>query len=744
MNMKKRIAVVVPNWNGDEYLDQCLVALKDQTIEHTVFVVDNGSVDNSKEIIENSGVTGIYLDKNYGFAGGVNRGIERAMEEGFEYVFLLNNDAKAAPDSIEKLYEAIKKDKKIGIATGKFLTFDGKKLDSTGDFYSTWGLPFPRGRGSTDINAYDELTDIFGGTGGASMYRVELFKDIGIFDEDFFAYFEDVDLSFRAQLRGWKAKFVPEAKIFHHIGGTSKRLKGFATYVSFKNLPWVLVKNVPKELWWTIGARFMMARIFFFASAVFRGEIVYAIKGDWAATKGLHKKWKQRKEIQSRAVVSSDEIATKLYGGIPPNYLRLRSIRDKFKGEKAEENEPTTKPVIAIDLRCLDGASRFRGIGQYLHNLLSLLLPELKKDYTIIIYGFNMESLSGIDSKALEYCEFVEVPRPLSSKIPDKIWVRIKSLYPRSFKADNLPRINEVDLFLQTYIDDGLPSKRNLKTISIAYDLIPLLFSEHYFSVGGLGRKHPRAWLIRASRYLDKRNYLRSLQGYGESTEIVAISKHTKKTLVEELNIEPKMIDVSYPGVPPSAKSKNDGFEPPKDPYIVYIGGIDYRRDLVTLVESFELLRAKEENFKLVLAGRDFDNIHDKRLSDKLKATKYKDDIIIHGYISEYAKHALLRNAVAMVYPTLYEGFGIPVVEAFRDSCPVITYKNSSVVEAGGDAAIYAETPKTIVQSINKLQTNEKYRAQVVAAGTEHAKQFTWEQASKDYHRVINGVIKNA
>ncbi len=739
--MKKRIAVVVPNWNGQDFLDQCLEGLKNQTIEHTVFVVDNGSLDNSKEIIENSQAIGIYLDKNYGFAGGVNRGIERAIGDGFEYVMLHNNDAKPAPGALEILLKTAEADDRIGIATCKLLTYNGKKLDSTGDFYSTWGLPYPRGRGSTDVDAYDSLTNVFGGTGGASLYRVAMFKDIGLFDEDFFAYFEDVDLSFRAQLRNWKAVYAPKAKIYHHIGGTSRKLKGFSTYQSFKNLPWLLVKNVPDELFWKIGFRFLLTRLFFFASSIFRGELGYAIKGDWASTKGLAKKWRERKEIQANATASAGEILDKLYGGIPPNYLRLRSIRDKFKGAKPE-SEPHSKPVIAIDLRCLDGFSRFRGIGQYLHNLLSLLIPELAKKYTIIVYIYNPDNLGGIDSSALKYCEIITANRSLTSKLPTKLFKKFKgNFFPRSFQADGLPRVNEVDLFLQTYINDGMPTKYNAKTLSIVYDLIPLIYSSYYFGRIGLGRG-PKGQLARISRALDKKYYVKDLQGYGKSTRVVAISKHTKKTLVEELGVSEDKVDVSYPGVPPNNRAEKDSFSPPDEPYIVYVGGIDYRRDLVALIESFEILRAKEK-YKLVLAGRDFDDIHDRRLAEKLKVAKYKDDIIIHGYISDYAKHVLMSNAVAMVYPTLYEGFGIPVVEAFQDSCPVITYKNSSVVEAGGDAAIYAETPELIAKAVHKLRHDKKYRKTVVDAGLKHYKQFTWEQASKDYLDIINGMLKN-
>lgn len=740
MNMKHRIAVVIPNWNGQEFLGQCLDALKKQTVEHKVFVVDNGSIDNSKEIISNSQAEGIYLDKNYGFAGGVNRGIERAIDEGFEFVYLLNNDAKPASNVLEILLDKALSDKRIGIVTGKFLTFDGKKLDSTGDFYSTWGLPYPRGRGSTDLNAYDEATDIFGATGGASLYRCEMIKDIGLFDEDFFAYFEDVDLSFRAQLRSWKVVFEPKAKVFHHIGGTSKKLKGFATYNSFKNLPWLLIKNVPPGYLFKFGWRFMLARAFFMVSAIFRGEGLHAIKGDWQATKGLPKKWQQRRAVQGRSTASNQEIIEKIYPGIPSNYLRLRSIANKISGPSQEDKHK--KPIIAIDLRCLDGPSKYRGIGKYLQDLLSLLIPKLTKDYTVRLYIQDPNNLEGIDKKALSSCEVMEVKKSLLSHLPDKLFRRAKMFLPSSQKTTRkLPMIEEAGLFLQTYIENGVSKNKNTKTLSIAYDLIPLLFADQYFNRSDLGYD-PKSWLVRLSRTLDKFFYVRGLRGYNNSTKVISISENTKETLVESLGVKEESIEVSYPGVPDASTSAGEKFDPPKTPYIVYVGGIDYRRDLIGLVEAFEILRSKAD-FKLVLAGRDFDDLHDKKLTKKLAESKFRDDIIIHGYISEQAKHTLMRQAVALVYPTLYEGFGIPIVEAFRDSCPLITYRNSSVVEAAGDAAIYAESPEQIAEAVIKLQNNKEFRAEMIKAGLEQSKKFTWQKAAQDYHEIIKKMIKN-
>ena len=116
--------------------------------------------------------------------------------------------------------------KKTGIATSKILDQDGKTIDSTGDMFTVWGLPYPRGRGElvTVINMMMKPTCLQAVVAPV-LYRVSMLKEIGLFDEDFFAYYEDVDVSFRAQLAGWKVKYVPSAIVYHQIGATSKKLK---------------------------------------------------------------------------------------------------------------------------------------------------------------------------------------------------------------------------------------------------------------------------------------------------------------------------------------------------------------------------------------------------------------------------------------------------------------------------------------------------------------------------------------
>lgn len=322
------IAVVVPNWNGADSLKDCLDSLLKQTLKPHIVVVDNGSVDGSLELLA------LYPDielirhrKNKGYAGGVNPGFKLAIDRKMDYVAPFNNDAVADKDWLKNLVEHMDKHPGVGIAACKLLSADGSHLDSTGDYYTGWGLPYPRGRGETDIDKYDADIEIFGASGGASIYRIDMLKEVGLLDEDFFAYYEDVDLSFRAQLAGWKVHYVPAAVVYHQISATSSRIKGFATYQTMKNLPCLMWKNVPARLMIHVFPRFVLAYFLLWGSATARGHA-------WSSTKGVvmsillwPKKLIQRRRIQKSRQVLVEYIDSLIVHDLPPNARRLRRLR---------------------------------------------------------------------------------------------------------------------------------------------------------------------------------------------------------------------------------------------------------------------------------------------------------------------------------------------------------------------------------------------------------------------------------
>lgn len=312
--------VVIPNWNGADMIADCLESLSGQTLEHQVVVVENGSSDNSAEIIKKKfpAATLLEFPDNAGFAGGVNRGIQYALEQGATYIALFNNDAVADKNWLKNLVRTAKENPKAGIVTSKILRDDRKHLDSTGDFYTVWGLPFPRGRNQEDKGQFDNLQDVFGASGGASLYRAELFQQIGLFDEDFFAYYEDVDVSFRAQMAGWKVRYQPEAVVYHGLSKTSGKLGDFARYHSAKNFLLLYARNMPRKLYWKYLIPFTLQFGRMAITAIARRKLGVFLKGSWAAVK-LHGKTRRvRRENLARQKVSIDYINSVLTHSRPP------------------------------------------------------------------------------------------------------------------------------------------------------------------------------------------------------------------------------------------------------------------------------------------------------------------------------------------------------------------------------------------------------------------------------------------
>ena len=331
-----RVAVVILNWNGIKDTVACLDSLLVQTYpDYQIVVIDNGSIDNSVEILEkyiadhqDHSIELIRNNKNLGFTGGVNTGIRWALKNNFDGVALFNNDATADQNWLLNLTKGLDNEE-VGISTGLLLHEDGKTIDSSGDWYSKWGLPFPRNRGENTVFASKDGF-VFGASGGATLYRSAMLKEIGLFDDDFFAYYEDADISFRAQLAGWKVAYNSEAIAYHKQGATSSKIPGFAVYQTFKNLPILFLKNVPKELLFFIGSRFYLAYVLMYFNTFTHGT-------GWPATKGLFKSLaltpkalKERSVIQRNKKVSTDYVKSILWDDLPPDQTGLRKLRKFF------------------------------------------------------------------------------------------------------------------------------------------------------------------------------------------------------------------------------------------------------------------------------------------------------------------------------------------------------------------------------------------------------------------------------
>lgn len=241
----KKVTVIIPNYNGKAYLNQCLKALYENSEEELeVLVVDNGSTDDSisSAQAEFPQVKFLMMERNYGFSKAVNEGIKAAKTP---YVFLLNNDTQVQKQCVENLLECIETSDDIFSVEAKLLQYhQPHKIDSAGTFYHVLGWAFARGKGR-DATKYMSRCECFAACAGAALYRRENLLKIGLFDEQFFAYLEDVDIGYRAKLHGYRNMYEPHAKVYHVGSGTSgSRYNEFKVRVSARNNIYLVRKNM--------------------------------------------------------------------------------------------------------------------------------------------------------------------------------------------------------------------------------------------------------------------------------------------------------------------------------------------------------------------------------------------------------------------------------------------------------------------------------------------------------------------
>jgi len=290
-----RVSIIILNWNGWKDTIECLESLYAiDYLNYDIVLIDNHSQDDSIEMFNKYCQGKIKVDskyqlaeiknkplkifiheeekhilkfnqikyskipanrkiiifsnkRNYGFSKGNNIGIRFAKRYlKSDYVCLLNNDTIVDRNWLMQLIKGITSDKKIGSCSSKLLMYENNRIiNSTGIMIIRDGTGIDRGRNKFDENQYDNQTNIFGACAAGAIYSIDAMNDVGILDEDFFAYYEDVDLSWRLQLSGWKCKYVPTAVVYHKYSKSSGPSSLFKVYQGERNRIWIIIKNYP-------------------------------------------------------------------------------------------------------------------------------------------------------------------------------------------------------------------------------------------------------------------------------------------------------------------------------------------------------------------------------------------------------------------------------------------------------------------------------------------------------------------
>lgn len=317
------VSVVVLTCNGRRHLEECLGSLLDQTWEgREIILVVNGSTDGSAELVRErfgAAVRLLELGENIGYTGGNNAGLRAARGD---YVAVLNDDTRADPRWLEEMVEALERRPDYGLAACKILSYrEPEVIDNVGHLIYRDGTFRGRGRLEPDRGQYDREEEVLSPSGCALMARKAALEDTGLFDEDFFIYGDDADLSLRIRLAGWKAVYVPGSVVYHKYSATTGAYSPFKAFLVERNRIWLTVKCFPPGALLAAPC-FAALRIILQAYGALAGKgasgafvrqysawtlPVILARAHLAALKGLPRMWRKRRKIRRNRKVTNRE-----------------------------------------------------------------------------------------------------------------------------------------------------------------------------------------------------------------------------------------------------------------------------------------------------------------------------------------------------------------------------------------------------------------------------------------------------
>jgi GT2 family glycosyltransferase len=306
--MTPDVSVVIVTWNGRAHLETCLTALAaQQGVEFETILVDNGSTDGTAAFVGERfpAVRVVALAENRGFAGGNNAGAREARGRCLAF---LNNDTAVEPGWLLALRRGLDEPAGVALVTSRIVYMhDPAVIDSAGDGLLRWGGAFKRLHGAPAHRAA-ESREVFGVCGAACLMPRAVFEELGGFDEQFFASHEDVDLSYRARLRGYRCRYVADASVRHHGSATLGKVSAFGVFHGQRNLEWMYFKNTPG----TLLLRTLPGHLLYNAAAALHfarlGLFGTFVRAKVAAAAGLPRVLRERAVVQASRRVGAAAI----------------------------------------------------------------------------------------------------------------------------------------------------------------------------------------------------------------------------------------------------------------------------------------------------------------------------------------------------------------------------------------------------------------------------------------------------
>ncbi|HEV7527521.1 MAG TPA: glycosyltransferase family 2 protein [Solirubrobacteraceae bacterium] len=304
------LTVAVLSYDGRHLLEVILPSLARQRFrDFEVVVVDNGSRDDTTTWLSEHWpqVQVVSLAENVGVTAALN---VCARAGRGELVGLLNNDLELDPDCLDELVAALREHPQAGWAGAKLRDFERRDvLDGAGDVFTWAATGGRRGHGERDVGQYDEPRAIFGACGGAALYRRTALAQVGEFDEDFFAFYEDVDWNLRAQLAGFSCRYVPSAVVYHMGSATiGKGLSDFTRYHLWRNTLWIVAKDLPAGALMRHAPHLLLGQLVNLAVAIRDRKLAIWLRVWRDALRGLPRMLRKRRDVQARRRISASAL----------------------------------------------------------------------------------------------------------------------------------------------------------------------------------------------------------------------------------------------------------------------------------------------------------------------------------------------------------------------------------------------------------------------------------------------------
>lgn len=390
---------------------------------------------------------------------------------------------------------------------------------------------------------------------------------------------------------------------------------------------------------------------------------------------------------------------------------------------------------LCLDAGPMENEHRFRGIGSCTQNLLAAMTPALLSDHAVDLQYLKRTPLDHQPPQGGRHAprsRLVDWVRP-GGRLPSALTMRWPALAgPLRLAAD--VRATGAEVFLATD-PSAVPDDRRFRTVAMLYDLIPLRFPAEYLPRRAVFGRANYAWQMRRLRRAD---------------HLIAISEATRRDAVELLGIDPRRISVVHlavddalfqPADPEHARAwVRQQFQVDR-PYFLYVGGVDARKSVHRLVDAFAQVMERLDA-SLIVAGHA--GPRGDQLRQRLEGTAVGHRIHWTGYVADDDLPLLYAGALAFAYPSLYEGFGLPVLEAMSCGAPVITSPLSSLPEVVGSAALFADPTSTpdIARALQRIAEEPSLRAELRGRGLERARRFSWQATAGGVLHACRSVLE--